>query len=123
MSLGSKSGVIKEKDKGEAGKYPECSSVVANKDHGLACEIWFHIACVGIDVKVYEGLKQLNNLHWFCNNCNHSVDKFLNDIARIEKQQTGMNKDIEDMKVKVEKILLAVERWRQDSNRKLEIRD
>jgi len=47
------------------GKCTECNSVAAKKDHGVGCEMcekWFHITCVGIDIKVYDGLKQLNML-------------------------------------------------------------
>jgi len=89
MSSGNKGGKVSEKG-GGGENCPECSSVVSKKDHGVGCEMckkWFPIACVGIDLKVYEGLKQLNNLHWFCDTCNSHVDMFLTDIAKFEKKE------------------------------------
>ena len=93
MSSGSNSETVAEK--GGAVKCLKCSGTVARRDPGVAselCEDWFH----GIDAKTYEGLKQLSNLHWFCDSCNSKVDKLLNDIAKIEKKQADMSKVLDE---------------------------
>lgn len=72
-----------------------CNTAVSKKEQAVACEAcerWCHIMCAGIDGKTYETLKAVDNLHWFCNECNGRVVKMLSDITQLQKKQEEMEK-------------------------------
>ena len=50
----------------------ECNAKVLKKDSGTQCEIcekWWHAKCIGVPGEVYKVI-QLDNFHWYCNECN-----------------------------------------------------
>ena len=67
-----------------------CNSSVKAGDKGIMCEsckLWFHVKCVGINLKLYdllqlEGAKQI---HWFCSQCDSKVMEICNITVRCEK--------------------------------------
>ena len=74
-----------------------CNVAVGKTEAAVACETcgrWNHVKCTNMDEGVYESLKAVDNLHWFCNDCNGFVVKFLGDVAQLQKRQDEMDEKL-----------------------------
>ena len=77
----------------------KCQKKVEDSDCGIACEIcnlWFHTECIGVADELYQIMRTVGGLHWYCDQCNGRVVKLLGDMALLQKRQDdledGMNK-------------------------------
>ena len=58
------------KDKDNSDKCGKCGKHVTENENAIQCEIcdiWVH--CQGISEEAYAVLKDMNNLHWYCDSC------------------------------------------------------
>lgn len=77
-------------------KCGKCSGGVGKKDQGVACEsceTWFHAACLNIDAALYGNLKNMVNLHWFCDGCNDNAMKMIADLSQLQKRQDELEQE------------------------------
>ena len=55
----------------------------------MKCDRWCHTNSTGIDSKVHEVTKTLDNVHWFCDGCNDRVMKLIADIRCLTGRRVG----------------------------------
>ena len=84
-----------------------CNKIVKMGDKGVACDNckdWYHIKCAQIKSELYQAMKNFESyeagLHWFCAKCNKNVLKCLEEIEKLKSNQSKMEKEIENLKIK-----------------------
>jgi hypothetical protein len=85
----------------------KCGVVVGSKDMAIPCElcgISYHAVCMGVDEKLYETMKALTNLHWFCDFCNTKIMKIASDLNQIQKRQDEMEDGFKELKTSVKEV-------------------
>jgi len=83
----------------------ECNAKVLKKDSGMQCEIcekWWHAKCIGVPEEVYKVI-QLDNFHWYCNECNNYVGKLLQQVVKLENRQTVVEQNMTDIQENLRK--------------------
>ena len=61
-------------------KCADCNKDVGKKESGImcnACEEWFHSECQNITDEHCRIFGQYKTIHWYCDQCNKSVEKVL----------------------------------------------
>lgn len=67
-----------------------CGLNIGKKDKAVGCEFcgkWEHITCANVSEIMYEEMKKVQNLHWFCSKCNSQVIVLLKDVGEVQKRQ------------------------------------
>jgi len=83
-----------------ASKCNICEKNVGERDLGVQCELcegWYHASCSGV-AEIYPYLGKIENLHWFCNQCNKNVKKTLYSLSKMEERINKVESDVETMK-------------------------
>jgi len=90
-----------------------CQTYVKSSEKGFkmceACKDWYHVKCVGMNVKLYdllltEGTKQI---HWFCNQCDSKVMELCNITARCEKMERDLSEIRQELNKKADMNVVA----------------
>ena len=83
----------------------ECNTKVLKKDSGMQCEIcekWWHAKCIGVPEEVYKVI-QLDNFHWYCDECNNYVGKLLQQVVKLENRQAIIEQNVSEIEENLKK--------------------
>ena len=104
----------KKKITKEAEKCLKCDIEFKNdeKECCIQCEIcegWVHSICIDITREVYDvlykkGGSSLSGFKWFCGECDKKIVEVIDKMASIETKTKCLEKDMEIVKEKIEKI-------------------
>ena len=85
-----------------------CRKTVAKKGRGLECEgcdQWFHTECESVSVKMYELLKENDEISWHCLDCKNSIRGARNKVKELEMENRGLKELLSEMKATLKKEL------------------
>ena len=88
---------------------PKCKHVTDERSQKIskcnACDGFWHIACVNINVKMFETVKKLNGYLWFCNKCiDENILAELKDFRDFRTQHAKLSKEIETYEARLQSI-------------------
>ena len=88
------------KDKDNSDKCGKCGKHVTENENAIQCEIcdiWVHCRCQGISEEAYAILKDMNNLHWYCDGCDVTIGNIMKQLAKLEAKQEACIQDIKSI--------------------------
>ena len=78
-----------------------CSKPIEDTNESMECEycnLWYHTACEKIkhsDCEMLVRLKAINQLHWYCRNCNPKCTGVIKLVAEMNERQKTLTKEVD----------------------------
>lgn len=91
-----------------------CNKSVTPVDKALFCEIcsfWFHILCIRVPTKKYNFLKQNEDIHWYCNQCNRAAKSLHQDMVTLKAENALLKESLQQIE---ERFITLEEERRSD---------
>ena len=80
-----------------------CQKTVVKGNKSLFCDIcsyWHHIQCVGVPVKKYNFLKENDDIHWYCDQCNRAAKSLHQELVSVKAENAQLKENLSTLEEK-----------------------
>ena len=84
-------------DEGNVNPCGTCQEPVLKDHKALYCDIcttWYHIQCMGVNTKKFTFLKQNEDIHWYCDQCNRAAKSLHQEIVSVKMENAQLKQDL-----------------------------